>query len=540
MAKRLDASTRLKRLLEAGHFPEELPPPFVTLPFAKYRRAIESKWSATNAQVHKFQSTPEPYSVPRFGHARRRVVIVNPINQFRVSKLIADNWKEIRAHLRKSKITEFRPIFDLSGDRSIFGVNWGGVSESSVRISARYASQFQTDISKYYPSIYTHSFAWAYFGKSKVQQNLNAGWYTSSFLNKLDVAVRHGQRNQSVGIPIGPDTSRIIAEMVAVGIEAELRTQIPDLDARGLRYVDDFTIGLDENENDDFVSSALERALSHFELDVNFEKTRVVGYNTRVESRWKQDLAAIRISSSLAQRDQIDRFFGAAIAHSEQAEKDAVLKWALKRSRSFKIVEENFPYYIETVLAITRRAPACFPALAQILIDARHRGVALPTDSIRKMLLDHIRAHAPVGHAFEVSWALFLLKGLSIKVARDDVASTFHMRSSVCALLLMDINRRGLVDGGIDDSFWHAECASPHGLKSDLWLLSYEAEKKGWWSSGPTNYVGTDTTFAPLISHGVYFYSEGRNVPTTRKDSKAILKHWRLSKFVLSNWEEYF
>lgn len=541
VAARLNRSSRLKRLLEAGHLPEELPPPFVSTEFAKYRRAIENRWIANNVSIDKFQSTPEPYSVPRYGHARRRVVIVNPINQFRVSKIIADNWVEIKKHLRRSKITEFRPIFDLSGQRSLFGVNWTGISESRVRISARYASQFQTDISKFYPSIYTHSIAWAYYGKSFVQANLNAPVYKNSFLNTLDIAVRHGQRNQSVGIPIGPDSSRIIAEIVAVGIEAQIRLKISDLDKRGLRYVDDFTIGIDENENDELISAAFEKALSHFELDVNFEKTIVVGHKTNGELRWKQELSAIQVGRlSSVQRDQLDQFFGAAIVYSEKSEKDAVLKWALKRSRSFKIEKSNLSYYIETALSVTRRAPACFPALAQILIDARYRGLRLPIESIRKFIIDHIRIHAPIGHSFEVGWALFLCKGLSIHLKRKEVEDIFEMRSSICALLLMDIDRRGLVDGGIDDAFWQNECASPQGLKSDLWLLSYEAVRKSWWSGGPHAYVLNDPVFGPLLSQGVYFYDERRNVLSTRRDTRRSVQHWRLSRFVLTNWEEYF
>src|SRR5215470_15011507 len=41
---------------------------------------------------------------PRFEANYRRLAVVNPIPYFIVSKIIADNWSEIRSHLRQSKL----------------------------------------------------------------------------------------------------------------------------------------------------------------------------------------------------------------------------------------------------------------------------------------------------------------------------------------------------------------------------------------------------------------------------------------------------
>ena len=42
----MSKSERLKALLGAGYFPEELPPSFTTVDFAKYRRSIGVAWAA--------------------------------------------------------------------------------------------------------------------------------------------------------------------------------------------------------------------------------------------------------------------------------------------------------------------------------------------------------------------------------------------------------------------------------------------------------------------------------------------------------------
>jgi hypothetical protein len=104
-ATRPSKDERLRRFLQAGFFPRELPPPFVSSDFAKFRRRLLKTWPTK--PLKDFASEPEFFSVPRFGRARRRLSIVNPINHFKVSKLMADEWVEIRKALRKSTISEF-------------------------------------------------------------------------------------------------------------------------------------------------------------------------------------------------------------------------------------------------------------------------------------------------------------------------------------------------------------------------------------------------------------------------------------------------
>ena len=57
--------------------------------------------------------------------------------------------------------------------------------------------------------------------------------------DKLDRLVRKGQDNQTIGIPIGPDTSRILSEIIAVGIEKKFIDLSGLEEDRVFRYVDD-------------------------------------------------------------------------------------------------------------------------------------------------------------------------------------------------------------------------------------------------------------------------------------------------------------
>jgi hypothetical protein len=124
-SKRPNKHQRFKRLLEAGFFPSELPPPFVSFDLARFREHLSKVWPA--GPLSQFVSEPEQYSIPRFGRARRRLSIINPINHFKVSKLMAEEWKEIRDFLRHSEISEFKPIFDLEGPRTFFGLSFSTI-----------------------------------------------------------------------------------------------------------------------------------------------------------------------------------------------------------------------------------------------------------------------------------------------------------------------------------------------------------------------------------------------------------------------------
>lgn len=98
---KLDKDGRLKRLLEAGMLPAELPPPFVSNDFGRFRQHLKKTWPTS--ALNKFKSTGEKFSLPRYVRARRQLTIINPVNHFKTSLLIADNWKEIRDFLKTSK-----------------------------------------------------------------------------------------------------------------------------------------------------------------------------------------------------------------------------------------------------------------------------------------------------------------------------------------------------------------------------------------------------------------------------------------------------
>ena len=499
------SQARLQRLISHGYFPNELPPPFTTADYGKYAADFAAKWNGK--QKRKFWTAPESYSVPRYGHARRKLSIVNPINQLHVAHLISANWRSIRKRLTRSAITEFDPKIVLKGPgRAVTGVNFDGVARRKAEILGSYGRYVKTDIARFYPSVYTHAIPWSILGRAYCKANQNTTQFKASFANLLDKAVAAGQEGQTIGIPIGPDTSRILSELIAVEVEEIAKSHIPDLDDRSVRYVDDMLIGLKETETPSDILSGLSLALYDFELELNAEKTVTLGMGCAHAPEWIHYIRTFQMNSKASwQRDDLDSFFEQAIYLADANSRENVLFFAVKRAASFSIGPSNKAHLVRWMLYAARRSPSCIRFVAEHFA-AVHTTSALPNAEIESYILQQVPLKAKAVHTDELAWLLFWAREIGLKITASTLASVTKLRSSVVALLTLDLQQRGLVDGPLNLSFWQ-NFATADGLKSEMWMVAYEATKKGWWSPKlPSGFVSGHPFFGDLWNKDVEFY----------------------------------
>lgn len=114
------------------------------------------------------------------------------------------------------------------------------------------------DLVRFYPSIYTHSIAWVLHSKSVAKVNHG----TSLLGNEIDMLVRNCQDGQTNGIPIGPDTSLLISEVLLSKVDLTLSK----FGLKGFRYMDDYELVFDSESDALGALSKLEYALLDFEL----------------------------------------------------------------------------------------------------------------------------------------------------------------------------------------------------------------------------------------------------------------------------------
>ncbi len=112
-----------------------------------------------------------------------------------------------------------------------------------VSVAYRYTHLIKADIKNFYPSIYTHSLAWALHGKKFVRRpkSIHNFALVGDRLDKLFQNANDGCTN---GLPIGPVVSDIAAEIIAASVDRELSRHLRALgiDCAAVRFKDDYRI----------------------------------------------------------------------------------------------------------------------------------------------------------------------------------------------------------------------------------------------------------------------------------------------------------
>lgn len=461
---------------------------------------------------------------------------------------------EIRKHLNSCSFGVENLEIKAEQNRAISTPDFRLVSLRHAEISALHNHALVADISRFYGTLYTHAIPWGLHSKTWSKDNLNNAAYNKSLGARLDKAVRKGQDNQTIGIPVGPDTSRIISEIVAVAIDTRVRSEL-SLTADGVvRNVDDWYIGFDNAGQAEEAIAVLSASARDYELEIHPEKTKVVEASSEVQAIWPSALRQSNISPDFAEQARtIDHFFAQAFHYAAEYKGQNVLRFAVNRLRSAEILKVNWPQF-ETYLLKTARANATtIPMVVHLLALYAAKGFPLRKDRIAKFVKDTIAKSGPSAAHFEIAWALFLAKTLKIQMPANWVTPITQLESSVCALLLLDLRQMGLISGTFDASLW-TRAMTEQGLNSNMWLLAYEADLKGWLTPPSAGFVQSHPYFVELRQRNVSFYDETRRLhdvrrSSPRKPSEAFLHHmsalreWSNERIgveeLLEEWEDF-
>jgi hypothetical protein len=104
-----------------------------------------------------------------------------------------------------------------------------------VDLEQRYSRLRTLDVSRCFDSIYTHSIAWALKGKMLAKEGKSGG--TSA--NAFDELMRNVNHGETAGIVIGPEVSRIFAEMIFQAIDM---IAIRGLERKNYHYEREYSI----------------------------------------------------------------------------------------------------------------------------------------------------------------------------------------------------------------------------------------------------------------------------------------------------------
>ncbi len=490
----------LRDLLGKGYFPKELPPPFTT---DSYAACLTNPMTPPppgfgTAQPH---SPCCDHSLLRIGRLRRHLKIPNPAHFYLLAGHVVTNWVALEAAARRSPYSLSLPT--TGGDRAItpeHDLRDRPLHRAQLRAGGRYL--VQADIQRFFPSVYTHSLPWALLGKVAAKQLHASKQLQNRWEDVLDRTVRNTMAQQTIGIPVGPDTSRLLAEVVLSAIDHRVAHRVPA--ARGIRFIDDYEFVVHTRAEAEAVLDCLQQELAEYELELNPAKTAILELPHALDAMWTSSLRThvFRGGGSVAQKSDLIAYFGLAFDHLKRHPEEGVIKYAVSRMGSLCIDPSNWDLYEQVLQQCVAVDPACLPQVWAELSRSQQDGHRPRKAEWATILNRIIVERLPLGHASEAAWAMWLLWHLGAKLLQKSAKAVGNTEDSVAGLMGLALTQVGLANAthlaGLS-RFVHPQC-----LYGPQWLLCYEAGVRGWFPALASSTLN-DPAFGYLASNQVRF-----------------------------------
>jgi len=502
---------RFRRLVSHGFFAPELPPCFISDDLARYR---ESMWNALEqipappqgrySGAKQFTSEPAWFYFPRYGRDDRKHAVINPISYLAISKVLSDNFVKLRSVSRNSRISASPLVFDWAGSRALFRPSIDLRDDFRVNLATRHERYVAADIRAFFHSVYTHAIPWAIYGKDWAKQNRQV----RHFGNLLDLYCRNAQDGQTIGLPVGPDTSRLIAEVVASAVDKELAqiVQIEDQDAS--RYIDDYTVAVASGQSGDSVIAAVRQAAANFELELNNDKSEVHLTSRRPSTGWKQ--------AALAQIPRADRstnsflrfFYEVGRVCAEHPELN-VEKFSFQNARSSFVNSDEWGGLQSHLINAYRRNSTLISLLVELLILRQVEHHDVDKIKLAAFLERRLPELAQENRTGEIIWLLLLIIRIEIQVSAERISPLFRLENSMIALMVTYAGHQGTISGEIEHGTWHRHLTS-QGLRSPMWLYAYESVRNRTNPLSDRAFIEQDPFFSLLLNRNIKFFDPFR------------------------------
>ncbi|QIG54508.1 hypothetical protein G6N82_10410 [Altererythrobacter sp. BO-6] len=433
--------------------------------------------------------------------------MINPVSYYLLSSFIAENWSNITKAYNLSSCSGVRPAFPAlaAPGRAIGTATLAAKRKRQQHLASVYPVILSLDLNRFYGSIYTHSIPWAVLGKEKAKALYRARTLRGDWSNTLDVLVRGCNQAQTIGIAIGPDTSRIVSEIILSRIDAELTAPGSGLASTQIFHaIDDYQFGVLSTYEAEGAESQFVRVIGRYGLRLNDFKTSVQHGLDFAPSNFQRSF------DSLDGRHEhfVEQFFEVLYHLAKKHQNSNVIGYALKkfaRVLSSHSQQETVQEYLQRLLyAAPHQARFILPLLLGIY---KRDGVSADTNRLIKWGVDVCSRRNDVGNLL---WFLYSAIFLRTKVGAAQCAQCIGVANELVDLVLYHGRSEGLFSVSL------AAMRSRYkqsGLDTSAWLPLYEIERHGWDTSPAFTKIGTvddeDNHYELLRNEGVEFYLTG-------------------------------
>lgn len=505
-------------LLHNGYFPRELPYCFETIKFSKKAAKLLNYAKST---LSKAGYELAQYSIPTTSLKRRMLNVPHPVPQLLLSEAIASNWSFILGHFAMSHVSFSVTTITGVTDKNRWKIDYQEYRDHCLVVGSTRLWELKLDIESFYPSIYTHSIPWALHGREFIKSMLPNVDY-SLLGNSIDKLIQRSQSNETKGLPVGPETSRIIGELISTRLDKELIDGLRNqsIDLIGARYVDDCHYFFQSKEDAEKALSIYSAVLGKFHLRLNTNKTQIIERPCAFEDDW---LLAIKsfvfrdCGDYLIQKEDILSYTSLLIALSIKFPKASVIKKGFGRFRGIKLFNENAELFESLLYRLVLCAPVVLNQLDSYITflekSGHHIGRAKFIEFLDAILIRSIKNE----FHYETNWALYLLKKFQLPLKGGFAQQIVDRKDVYATIQVLDMISNGLIDDMIDLSVLESDLDNS-SLDSSAWLIAYEAEMNSWLQ---LQNIDNHPFFSALKRFNVRFYKPTKNSNESFAKTKA-------------------
>lgn len=354
---------------------------------------------------------PFLYKINRSHRTRNTLAIIHPAHQIKIAKFISDFENSIIQSCARSTFSLRYPAATLKiyskGSTANIKKRWAlglpdqNIGESIhtdyspsffaykkyillnlffssnelVRLESRFSHLRTLDVSRCFFNIYTHSITWAQKDKDFSKKYSNH----YSFEQQFDTLMQKANYNETAGIVVGPEVSRIFAEIILQRVDLDLERRAA---LRGLvseknyvirRYVDDFHIFAKNVDTLNILEDLLADSLEEYKLFLNVEKREdhQRPFVTRI-SRVKHEVGEVCVSleRALGQNIEIDSQERTVTLEAQKSGRKALDALRFLGGSERQAFVNSFSEVFSAIDRIVKR-------LGKLELDDEHMGLAL-------------------------------------------------------------------------------------------------------------------------------------------------------------------
>lgn len=514
----LPSARSLRRGLLRKHFfpnvknsQDDLPPYFSSATMTwKNSSSLRGK-----VQRHSNRFGYVQFRTRRFDGLIRSQGLAHPVAYVEMVDHIYENWGDFRKLLAsdESRIRIRKP----GRDKRLIDMNYDSAPRQQRRntntsIGKRYL--VTADISKCYPSIYSHAIDWAIRTRQTARANQNQPSLGGK-TDRLNMAMHGGETH---GLMIGPGTSAIMAELVLQRIDALLRKKY-----EFVRYIDDYTAYFHSFEEAEQFIRDLDDSLSQYRLLLNTRKTGIINLEGGVSGDWISRIFS-RMPNRSSRGSELARFVQYAEREAIASRNNSILTFALKvllnsrscptlgkRSNS-RSVRRGEITILSEMLRVAFFHPHIAPIIARQLAFSAPRLKAHEAEAFSEILSELLNQSLRRNETDTSLWYTYCVANiLNRPIPRPTLEFALNSRDDLILVAYAGLDNLNATE--IANNV-RAFCALGNRLAADLetkerldqhWLIRYELYRTGYLGKRDVSHIFELPWFNEAVKSGIRF-----------------------------------